>query len=232
MCVAETRTLDMIELTKLIYRSLMQDVLIHEFSTERISKPTRMATAHPKEAILKADTIDSRQKAVSVNLARAGAIPSQTVFELLHTVLPWQNLRQDHIAISRVTSAQHQVQGSLATSLKIGGSIDDATVIFPDPMGATGSTLVEVLDLYKKRGKAKKYIAIHCIITPEYLRKVKEKHPDLVVYAARLDRGLSPKEILALEPGVQWDQERGLNDVQYIVPGGGGIGELLNHAEE
>jgi hypothetical protein len=67
-------------------------------------------------------------------------------------------------------------------------------------------------------------------VTPEYLRNVQKRHSDLVVYALRLDRGLSPLDVLSTRLGEKWDQERGLNGEQYIVPGGGGFGEILNNA--
>jgi hypothetical protein len=50
------------------------------------------------------------------------------------------------------------------------------------------------------------------------------------VYALRLDRGLSPPAVLRTEPGTHWAEERGLNDIHYIVPGAGGVGEILNNA--
>ena len=31
-------------------------------------------------------------------------------------------------------------------------------------------------------------------------------------------------------PGEKWAEESGLTDKQYIVPGGGGLGELMNNA--
>jgi uracil phosphoribosyltransferase len=67
-------------------------------------------------------------------------------------------------------------------------------------------------------------------VTPEYIRRVSQAHPDAVIYALRLDRGLSPSRVLRTEPGTHWDEERGLNDIQYIVPGAGGVGEILNNA--
>ena len=48
--------------------------------------------------------------------------------------------------------------------------------------------------------------------------------------ALRLDRGLSAPEVLQTAPGERWDEERGLDDKQYIVPGGGGFGEIMNNA--
>jgi uracil phosphoribosyltransferase len=53
--------------------------------------------------------------------------------------------------------------------------------------------------------------------------------PDVQVYTGRLDRGLSTPRALAAVPGEFPDEERGLNDVQYIVPGAGGMGELLTN---
>ena len=38
------------------------------------------------------------------------------------------------------------------------------------------------------------------------------------------------KKALDAVPGTFWDEERGLNDQHYIVPGGGGFGEILNNA--
>ena len=52
----------------------------------------------------------------------------------------------------------------------------------------------------------------------------------MIVYAVRLDRGLSPPDVLETGLGERWDEERGLNDHQYIVPGGGGFGELMNNS--
>jgi uracil phosphoribosyltransferase len=105
-------------------------------------------------------------------------------------------------------------------------------VIFPDPMGATGNTLISAVNHYKTvvGGRAAKYLALHLIVTPEYLKNVLSAHPDLVVYAVRLDRGLSPQDVLATAPGTHWEKERGLNDRHYIVPGGGGFGEIMNNS--
>jgi hypothetical protein len=44
-----------------------------------------------------------------------------------------------------------------------------------------------------------------------------------------LDRGLSDEKILHTVPGTHWEKEKGLNQFQYIVPGGGGFGELMNN---
>jgi uracil phosphoribosyltransferase len=66
--------------------------------------------------------------------------------------------------------------------------------------------------------------------TPEYLRAVLDAFEDVVVYTARLDRGMSPPEVLARMPGERWSEEKGLNSKGYIVPGAGGMGEVLNNS--
>lgn len=112
------------------------------------------------------------------------------------------------------------------------GGVDKAIVLFPDPMDATGSTIVQAYDHYKNEvgGKPLMMAALHLIITPEYLEKVTKACPDMHIFALRLDRGLSSQKILYEVPGKNWKEEKGLNNQQYIVPGAGGLGEILNNS--
>ncbi len=227
---AETTTQPLINvLMESIYSALLRAVVNAEFPTRQEAIRTRMASHHP-EGVLQGPGVDPETAVVSVNLARAGTLPSHVCYSALNYLLNPARVRQDHLGIARATNAAHQVTGSVVSGHKIGGTSDGAIVLIPDPMGATGGTLVETLDIYKKRGKALKFVAMHCIVTPEYLKNVWAKHPDLVVYAARLDRGLSPADVLETLPGTHWSRERGLNEQSYIVPGGGGFGEILNNA--
>jgi hypothetical protein len=68
------------------------------------------------------------------------------------------------------------------------------------------------------------------LVTPEYIKNVTTRCPDLQVFALRLDRGLSSSNVLNEVPGKCWNQEIGLNDHQYIIPGAGGLGEILNNS--
>ena len=36
--------------------------------------------------------------------------------------------------------------------------------------------------------------------------------------------------VLATVPGSRWAEERGLTENHYIVPGGGGLGEVMNNS--
>jgi uracil phosphoribosyltransferase len=230
LCADETTQPTINQLVETIYRALLHTVVNTEFPYQQASIRTRMAGSHPQEGFYHGPVIDPEVPVVSVNLARAGTLPSHICYTALNYFMNPRKVRQDHISIARTTNEQEKVTGSKVSGHKIGGSIDDSIVLFPDPMGATGSTIVEALDIYKKQGKARKYVSLHCIVTPEYLKHVLSKHPDLNVYAVRLDRGLSPPEVLASMPGTYWDQERGLNQKHYIVPGGGGFGEIMNNA--
>ncbi|HLD99086.1 MAG TPA: uracil phosphoribosyltransferase [Bdellovibrionota bacterium] len=229
LCAEETVQPVINELVTTLYGSLLEVVVNREFPMRQAAIRTRMAASH-FEAVFQGPIIDPDTPVVSVNLARAGTLPSHICYTSLNYFMNPKQVRQDHISIARTTDEMEQVTGSRVSGHKIGGTVDDSIVLFPDPMGATGGTLVEAIDMYKKRGKALKYIALHCIVTPEYLRKIQSHHPDLLVYAIRLDRGLSPPEVLDTVPGTHWDRERGLNHKHYIVPGGGGFGEIMNNA--
>lgn len=229
LCSENTEQPIINELVTTIYSSMLKIVVNQEFPVQRTVIRTRMAASHP-EGVFQGPIIDPRIPVVTVNLARAGTLPSHICYTALNYFMNPKTVRQDHISIGRTTDEQEKVTGSRVSGHKIGGDVDSSLVLFPDPMGATGGTLCEALDLYKGRGKALKYISIHCIVTPEYLKKVQMLHPDLKIYAIRLDRGLSSKDVLDSVPGTFWDRERGLNDKHYIIPGGGGFGEIMNNA--
>ena len=221
------------EMIRILYRQMLHVVMAHEFPKTDQVFDTRMLSVTP-EGRWHGMTIDPASKVVTVDLARAGMVPSQVCFEVLHRVLPNSHIRQDHIVMNRATDAQQKVTGADVFGQKVGGPIENRILLFPDPMGATGSSICQAIDTYKNSGLGtpSKIIALHMILTPEYIRTIQDRHPDLQVYGFRLDRGLSPPEVKETMAGTHWEQERGLNDVHYIIPGGGGFGELLNNAEK
>ncbi|HXH30500.1 MAG TPA: uracil phosphoribosyltransferase [Bacteriovoracaceae bacterium] len=219
------------ELVSMLYSYLMDNVIDLLFPKKIISLQTRMSEAHP-EATYQGQIIDPEVPCVSVDLARAGTFPSHLCYSKLNYLMNPQLVRQDHFYVARLTDEQGQVSGVSVSGSKIGGGVEKAMVLFPDPMGATGGTIVRAWDHYKElvEGTPRMMIAMHLIITPEYLKRVTEHCPDLQVFALRLDRGLSSQAVLREEPGKLWPQEKGLNHHQYIVPGAGGLGEILNNS--
>jgi uracil phosphoribosyltransferase len=231
LCARETVQPEVGRLVRALYERLAEVVLATEFPRERIDVPTRMVTQRP-EAVYRGVALAADTKAVTVGIARAGTMPSQIVYDLLNEVLDPDGVRQDHLFMSRMTDAEGRVTGTSWHDAKIGRDVDGRIVLFPDPMGATGGSLISAMTHYKTRleGKPGKCITMHLIVTPEYIKNVLKAHPDAVIYALRLDRGLSSAEVLGTVPGTRWDEEKGLDEHQYIVPGAGGVGEILNNA--
>ena len=232
MCHPETTQPVVGDLVGVMYDYLLGAVSGHLLTTTVSRSPTRMAEQHPAEGVYDGERIDPGQRVVVVDIARAGTQPSQHLYRGLHHIIAPSALRQDHLIASRVTDDDDQVTGVAIEAAKIGGGVADATVIIPDPMGATGSSAAAVVERYRTLpgGPPRAVALVHLIVTPEYIRHMLGRFPDVHIFAVRLDRGLSPAEVLQTTPGTRWDEERGLNDIQYIVPGAGGVGELLNNS--
>lgn len=231
LCNPETVQPEFNRLVSAIYTTLFVEAINTEWPLKKTSSDSRMTAQHPGCRV-EADILDREQQAVIVDIARAGMLPSQVGFDLLCHIVNPQLVRQDHIYAARMTDSSNTVTHTSLSGSKIGGDVGDAIVFVPDPMGATGHSLAAVLDHYKKDvvGKARKIIALHLIVTPEYIKHLHKTHPDVIIYTARIDRGLSASSVLNSIPGTNWDQEKGLNDQQYIVPGAGGVGELINNS--
>lgn len=231
LCLPETTQPEVNRLVHKLYSGLVQEAVNTLFPRETHDYKTRMHEAHP-QSYLTSQSFSQTTKAVTVNLARAGTYPSHICYEFLHDIIPASHIRQDHIFAARTTNDAQQVTGTFMGCFKIGGPVKDNFVLIPDPMGATGGTLVSAIDHYENEivGPAINYIALHLIVTPEYLKRVLNHSKKIHVFALRVDRGLSAPEILKTPLGQNWDQEKGLNEHQYIVPGAGGLGELMNNS--
>lgn len=222
---------EMNHLVRELYRLLAHVVIAAEFPERQLTVETRMIDKTPA-GVWQGPGIERHTQAVVVALARAGLLPAQVTYDFLNQVLAAEGVRQDHLSLGRVVDTKGKVTGAALGAVKIGGPVADAVMLIPDPMGATGSTVTAVLEHYdaEVQGKPWKTVAMHLIVTPEYLRHVRRKHPHVQVYALRLDRGLSPTDVLAAPPGARWEDERGLDDHHYIVPGAGGLGEVMNNS--
>jgi len=231
LCARETVQPEVGKLVRVLYEKLAQVVLAAEFPRARVAVPTRMVIKSP-EAVYRGVALEPHTKCVTVGIARAGTMPSQIVYDLLNEVIDPAGVRQDHLFMSRSTDADGKVIGATWHDAKIGRDVEDRILLVPDPMGATGSSINSTLTHYKTRleGKPRTIITMHLVVTPEFIRNVLAEHPETVIYAWRLDRGLSPPKILSTVPGTHWAEERGLDEHQYIVPGAGGVGEILNNA--
>ena len=231
LCARETAQPEVGRLVRTLYEMMCRTVFAEVLPRTRIAVPTRMVATAP-EAVYRGAAIEANTKVVTVGIARAGTVPSQICYEQLNELLDPALVRQDHLFMSRTTDEAGRVTGTAWHDAKIGRDVEGRIVILPDPMGATGSSLSSAITHYTTAldGVPSKIVAMHLIVTPESLRTITRAHPGVQVYAFRLDRGLSRPDVLATEPGTRWDEERGLDDRQYIVPGAGGVGEIMNNA--
>jgi uracil phosphoribosyltransferase len=214
-----------------LFEYLFQQVANAELRTEVQRHPTRMTTAHPDQAY-EGVCIARSQRVVVVDVARAGILGSQLFYDRFNEILDPAGVRQDHMFVSRRVDESGTVTGAAVAAAKIGGEVEGSILVIPDPMGATGGSLCEVLDHYERigAGRPAKAVFAHLIVTPEYVQRVHATHPHVKVHAIRLDRGFSSTRALESVPGTWPGDERGLDGHQYVVPGAGGLGEVLNNS--
>lgn len=220
-------------LVRELYQALVRHAIAEVWPLRPVAIKTRMHASTPGDrGIWHGDVLDTQQQAVAVDMARAGTLPSQVTYDMLNALVDPGGVRQDHIYMNRVTNKDGVVTGVDVAGSKIGGAADGRIVLIPDPMGATGASMARTVSMYKALpgGPARRIIALHLIVTPEYLRTLIDAHPDVLIYAIRLDRGMSPADLMASALGAHWQDEKGLNEQQYIIPGAGGLGEILNNS--
>lgn len=214
-----------------LFEYLFTEVANSELPVETARVPTRMTARHPDEAY-EGIVLARGHRVVVVDVARAGILSAQLFYDRFNEALDPAGVRQDHMFVSRTTGPDGEVTGAAIAAAKIGGPVEGALLIIPDPMGATGGSLCHVLDHYAAigAGTPERVVFVHLVVTPEYVQRVHAAHPHVVIHAIRLDRAFSSAAALEQIPGARKDEERGLDDHQYIVPGAGGLGEVLNNS--
>ena len=219
------------QLARRLYEYLFVQIASMELAVSPVVVPTRMTATHPDQ-LWRGHVVDHAQRVVVADVARAGILGSQLFYERFNEILDPVGVRQDHLFVSRRVDGHGRVVGADIVGAKIGGPLEGATLVIPDPMGATGGSLLQVLEHYATSGagRASKVLFAHLIVTPEYVRRVHAAQPDVRIHAIRVDRGNSSERALASMPGEFPAEESGLDQHQYVVPGAGGLGEVLNNA--
>ncbi|HIC22150.1 MAG TPA: uracil phosphoribosyltransferase [Planctomycetes bacterium] len=230
MCHPETRQPRFNDLLEIVYRHLLQRVVADVLPRKMVESDTNMKQYTPK-GVFRGQVIDRSTRAVIVNVARAGMIPSHICQQVLHHVLDPAGIRQDHVVMERTVDESGAVTGAALHASKIGGDVEGSHLFFADPMGATGSSMLRVIQHYREEveGTPEAIITANLIVTPEFIRALTSEVPGVRIWALRLDRGSSPAEVLKTIPGED-SRESGLNEVDYIVPGAGGVGEIINNS--
>ncbi|MCA8955511.1 MAG: uracil phosphoribosyltransferase [Planctomycetes bacterium] len=227
----DTPLRDIAELVRAAYRFLAADVLGAEFPRTDVRAPTRMLASEPR-GVYTGPALCPETPLVVAGIVRGGILPAQVCYEAACQVLPPENVRLDFLTMSRTLDGDGRVTGVRTEGSKIGGSAAGAVVLIPDPMGATGGTIARTIEIYNAMEGAPpaRFVAAHLMVTPEALQRLTAGYPELRIHAGRFDRGLSAAEVLDTLPGAFPERERGLTEHQYIVPGAGGIGEILTNS--
>ena len=89
---------------------------------------------------------------------------------------------------------------------KLVQDIDQRKAVIVDPMLATGGTLLATIDMLKAAG-CKDIIGIFLVAAPEGIARLQEKHPEVDIYVAAVDKCL--------------------NQDSYILPGLGDAGDKI-----
>lgn len=196
------------QIIEALYANLFGIVVDQELGQETVSIKTRVAIKD-RRGVFKGKIFKKDQKVVVADVIRAGIQPAHQFYLKLTEILNPKFVRQDHIMSQRIET-KHGVEGSKLSGSKIGGSIKNAIVFIPDPMGATGSSIQKIVNFYQKKyGKPKRFVVVNLIITPQYLKRLQKIKTPLSVYTARLDKGLTKDD--------------------FIYPGLGGVGEIVNN---
>lgn len=227
----ETGTSQVPALVRSAYRRMVQAVFASAFPTIQDRVRSRMAASEPR-AFYEGPRLSPRTRLVVCAVIRAGILPAETCYEVACEVLPEEFVRLDFLTMSRITDALGHVVGVQMGGSKIGGTVEDSILLLADPMGATGGTMSAVLQAYAEHGiaRAQRVLALHLMVTPEAVQRILRDHPQVEIFTGRFDRGLSPPDVLLTPPGTHPELERGLNDMQYVIPGAGGLGELLTNS--
>jgi len=87
-------------------------------------------------------------------------------------------------------------------------SLKGKTVLIPDPMLATGSTMDLVLGEVL-REEPKKVKTVHCVAAPEGLKRLSQKYPKVEIYTIAIDQGLDENGFIV--PGLGDAGDRAFN---------------------
>src|SRR3954467_8732274 len=125
LCAKGTYQPEINTLVAVLYRDLLRVIVNAEFPRRPTALATRMIDSTP-QGVFQGETIDPEVRAVTVNIARAGTLPSQITYDFLNTLLDPRPVRQDHLAMARVLDDAPQVVAARISGSKIGGDVDDA----------------------------------------------------------------------------------------------------------
>ena len=174
--------------------------LVNEIATLMAYEVTKDLPTEPVTIETPLETMEGRQvsgkKLTLVPILRAGLGMVEGIAQLIPSA------RVGHIGLYR----DHDTLKPVDYYFKIPADEIERDFFILDPMLATGGSAVAAVDALKHAG-ARRVRFLCLVAAPEGVRRMLEAHPDIAIFAAALDRELSP--------------------VGYILPGLGDAGDRL-----
>ena len=103
----------------------------------------------------------------------------------VHSFWGWARSAKIASAMARQTNAAGEVVGVSVSGEKIGGDVDGATLLLPDPMGATGGSLDPQSPIARRRSVDVHDVMSPCSLTctPECVERLLGAHDDVHIVA-------------------------------------------------
>jgi len=162
---------------RLQFREILEELtalMVYEITRDFPVRPVEVETPFERT-----QGVELARPVVLVPILRAGIVMLDGVLSLIPSA------RVGHIGLWRDPATLKPVQ----YFVKLPPNLGETLVIVVDPMLATGGSAVYAVRLVKERGG--KDIRFLCLVAaPEGVRAMAQAHPDVLVYAAALDREL------------------------------------------
>lgn len=162
---------------RLQFRQILEELtalMVYEITRDFPVRPVEVETPFERT-----QGVELARPVVLVPILRAGIVMLDGVLSLIPSAYV------GHVGLYRDPATLKPVQ----YFVKLPQNLSEALVIVVDPMLATGGSAVHAVNLVKERGG--RDIRFLCLVAaPEGVRAMAQAHPDVLVYAAALDREL------------------------------------------
>jgi uracil phosphoribosyltransferase len=159
--------------------------LLYQIAGLMVYEVTRTFPTEEFEVDTPLERMKARRLAAPITVVpvlRSGLGMSEGIMDLI------PEARVGHLGLAR---DEHTLQPR-AYLEKLPKDLGSGPVILVDPMLATGGSASAAIAMLRRNG-ARDLRMICLVAVPEGLRRIGKDHPDVIVYAAALDRGLNEK---------------------------------------
>jgi len=198
-----------------------------------VSVTTPMAKFHQDSGVWTGPTIDPSARVSVAAIMGAGLGPAYISHRYLGSLIDpavGGIVRRDTMSMERRFGLDGKVEGVDASGIKIRGTVRGFTNFITDPIVATVRTLLKAIKVYNEEaqkevgGPMPRHVSVNLFAAPEGVQRIVREHPETIMVIGRLCRAGSSERALRSPPGTFPDEERGLDDHDYVIDGPGDVG--------